>query len=57
MISETRPSAFNCGTAPSEKPVELDAMHAHHHGAADLHSTGEIEHGAALDDRAPGLLG
>ena len=38
------------------KAGELDAMRAHHQRAADLQSAGEIEHGAALDDGAPGLV-
>ena len=53
MISETRPRALRCGTAPSEKPVKLDAVRAHDHGAANLEIGGEIEHGAAIDDCTP----
>jgi hypothetical protein len=32
---------------------QLDAVSAHDEGAADLHAAGEVEHGAALDDRVP----
>ena len=35
---------------------ELDAMRVHHQRAADLQIAGEIEHGAAIDDGAPGFV-
>src|ERR1700730_2708190 len=38
------------------KAGELDAMRAHDQRPADLLPAGEIEHRAALDDGAPGLL-
>ena len=34
---------------------ELDAMRAHHQGAADLQIAGEIEDGAAIEHGAPGF--
>ena len=56
MISEMRPSAFSCGTAPSEIAGQLDAVCVHHQRAADLQPAGEIEHGAAIEHGAPGFV-
>ena len=56
MISEVRPSAFNCGTAPSEKPVSSTRCALMTSEPADLQIAGEIEHGTAIEDGAPGLV-
>jgi len=57
MISEVRPSALSCGTAPSEYPVSSTrCVLIHDKGAADLQPAGKIEHGPAIDDGAPGLV-
>ena len=55
MISEISPSAFSLGDSTVGETGELDAPGLHHQRASDLQIAGELEHGAAVKDRAPRL--